>query len=308
MAILEPLDVTALRIAESRGWFTDTSELTQVGLDWDGYQKHLNRLIALRVIRSFHLTLNIPLFLGGKWIWAAVLAKTAATPEAVAMKLVERLPFVTEIVINTALPSGIGPNLALLFYSRDFETESRFIQSLPEVKEVELFRVQEYLFPVALPLSLEERDLLQFLSANTTQPPSAIGKALGKEEKWVRAKLDRLLWRESNPTGMISLHASINWTVSANFGHFHFLLETGYNSDQLKKLLTGASFKLVLEGKPISRRFIGVEADVWGVADLLAKVEFLEKIKGIKVAGVLYNREVIINDQWVKNFLRSGSG
>lgn len=303
MAILEPLDIVTLRLAESRGWFADSDDLTRAGLDWNGYQKRLERLIALGVIRSFHLILVVPPFLGGKWAWGAVMAKTAAALEAVAQKLVGRLPFVTEIVLNTGLPVGIGPNLALLFYSRDFETETGFIQRFAEVSEVEVFRVQEFLFPVALPLSAEERKLLQVLSGDATQPPSAIAKALGQGEKWVRAKLDRLLWRESNPTGVIAIHASINWTVIANFGHFHFLLETGYRPEQLVKLLAGQGFELVLGGRLISRRFIGVEADVWGVADLLARVDFLEGIKGIKVAGVLYNREVIINDQWVKNLL-----
>ncbi len=302
--ILEPLDVAVLRIAELYGLFVNLSELALAGLDWDAYRERVNRLMASGILRSFHLTLVVPPFLGGRWVWGAARAKTKANPEAVARKLTARLPFVTEIVLNASLPPKVGPNLALLFYSRDFETERRFIHSVAELQDVEVFKVQEFSYPVALPLSSEEKEFVKFLLENPAQPPDTLASALNKEERWVRARLDRLIWRESNPAGIIRIQSSINWSACDNFGHFHFLLETGYTPEELAKLLTDQGFKIVLGGRLMGGKLIGVETDVWGIGELFKKIELLEGINGVKVAGLLYNQEVIINNGWVKNLLR----
>jgi len=90
--------------------------------------------------------------LGGDWVWAAVLA-SAKRELGLANALAARLPFVSEIVLN-AEPARkkVGPNLAMLFYSRDFDKEADFIRNAPGIEYHEVYRVAEYSFPVALPL------------------------------------------------------------------------------------------------------------------------------------------------------------
>ncbi|MGQ9707503.1 MAG: hypothetical protein ACUVUR_01325 [bacterium] len=297
-------DVLAIRMAESRssllapetpGW---TELLQKTGLNQESYRQRIDRLHHAGLIRSFHLTLVVPPLLGGNWVWAGMLARTNQPLEQ-ANNIKSRLPFVTEIFFNSCLPGNIGPNLALLFYSRDFETENRFIHSAAGLRDVEVFKIAEFSYPIALNLSREEEALVRFLASNPQSDASFIASAFGQNENWVRAQLERLLWTENNRTGVIRIQLSIDWSVCANFGHFHFLLETGHRPEQVAKLVADQNFELVFNGRPISGRYIGIEADVWGISDLLRRVDFLEKINGIRVAGVMGNREVSINSDWI---------
>jgi hypothetical protein len=117
--IVERADRAALRTCEERGMFPTEGELARVESTMDDYRRRLRRLSAAGVIRSFHAILVVPPLLGGDWVWAGVLA-TVARPLGVANALVRKLPFVTEIIMNAGLPDKLGPNLAMLFYSRDF--------------------------------------------------------------------------------------------------------------------------------------------------------------------------------------------
>ncbi|MGC8798549.1 MAG: hypothetical protein ACP5PK_07825 [candidate division WOR-3 bacterium] len=296
--ILEPRDITALRLAETRPFYFQDPLLTSAGFTLTEYRQRLNRLTTAGIIRSFHLTLFIPPLLGGNWVWAGIMTR-ADQPYETAHQLIDRIPFITEILFNTCFPANLGPNLALLLFSRDLETETRFIQTLPGVRETQVFKINEYPFPVSLPLSGEEKALIRFLLQHPDTDAETIAANFGQSLNWIRAKLDRLLWTQDNRNGIIRIQPSINWSNAENFGHFHFLLETGYRPDQLAPLIADHNFTLIMSGTLISNRYLGVEADVWGIADLFQRLEFLEHLHGVRVAALIYNQEVLINDHWV---------
>ena len=160
--ILEKSDVAALRLAETRGWFPTDAEVTAAGLKPADYAERLQRLCSLGIVRGFKTTLVVPPLLGGDWVWAAVLANSKRGL-GLANALAAKLPFVSEIVLNASLPDGVGPNLAVLFYSRDFDKEADFIRNAPGIDYHEVYRVAEYSFPVALPLSKDEKELVRYL-------------------------------------------------------------------------------------------------------------------------------------------------
>jgi DNA-binding Lrp family transcriptional regulator len=296
--ILERNDVAALRLAEARGWFPTDSEVTAAGLKPADYAERLRRLCTLGIIRGFRTTLVVPPLLGGDWVWAAVLAN-AKSGLGLANALAAKLPFVSEIVLNASLPDGVGPNLAVLFYSRDFDKEAEFIRNAPGIDYHEVYRIAEYSFPVALPLSKDEKELVRYLVEHPDSEISEVGSALGRTPTWVRAKLDRLLWSDTNRTGVLRVLPEVNWAPVENFGHFHFLIETGHRPDRLAKLIGEAGLSVVFGGKAYRDRYVQVEADVWGIGRLLDTVAFLDQIAGVRVAGVLWNREVVINAKWV---------
>ncbi|MEO0085390.1 MAG: hypothetical protein ABIK37_02025 [candidate division WOR-3 bacterium] len=295
---LERFDLVALRLAERRGWFPSETELAEVQLTREEFGRRLRRLKEAALIREFRATLAVPPLLGGDWVWGAVLAQTAK-PLNVASALIAKLPFVTEVMLNSGLPEGLGPNLALLFYSREFDTEARFIQSVAGVEYHEVYRVAEYSFPVAMPLSSDERLLVRHLVKNPAADIPAIGAALGRDEKWVRAKLDRLLWNELNGSGVLRVQPELDWSRVENFGHFHFLIETGHRPEQLTRLTSEQGLSLVLGGRLFRNRYVQLEADVWGVSELMDRVTFLNQIAGIRVAGVAWNRQATVNSAWV---------
>jgi hypothetical protein len=189
--ILEKGDVAALRLAEQRGWFPTDGEVTAAGLKPADYAERLRRLCSLGIIRGFKTTLVVPPLLGGDWVWAAVLAN-AKSGLGLANALVARLPFVSEIVLNASLPDRVGPNLAVLFYSRDFDKEADFIRNAPGIEYHEVYRVADYSFPVALPLSRDEKELVRYLVEHPESEIAGVGAAMQRPQTWVRAKLDRL--------------------------------------------------------------------------------------------------------------------
>ena len=284
--------------------FPTEGELAGVELTMDDYRRRLRRLSAAGVIRSFHAILVVPPLLGGDWVWAGVLA-TVARPLGVANALVRKLPFVTEIIMNAGLPDKLGPNLAMLFYSRDFDTEARFIRSAAGMEHHEVYRVAEYSFPMVQPLSSDEKRLLRQLVGNPAADIRVLGAELGQTPDWVQVKLDRLLWTPSNRSGVIRIQPEVDWTKVENFGHFHFLLLTGHQPEQLQRLVEERGFELVMRGKTYRERFVQVEADVWGVADLMERVAYLDQIASIKVAGVIWNERVTVNSDWVPGLLES---
>ncbi len=300
--LLEPKDLQVLRLAEAKSFYFSDEELSGTGISLPEYQLRLARLQEGGVIRSFHLTLVVPPLLGGNWVWAGVLIRTN-DPYGTGQRLVARLPFVTEILVNQAMPADIGHNLALLFYSRDLEIETRFIQSVSELAQVEIYKIKDFSYPVAFPISREERSFIRFLFENPGVGVHKISSAFGQNINWIKTKLLRLLWTEENRSGIIRIQFSVDWSKADNLGHFHFLLETGYRPEQLIKLISDENFALVLGGKPVNSRYLVVESDVWGIPDLIRRLDFLERINGVRVAGVVYNREIRINSSWVANTL-----
>ncbi len=296
--ILEKGDVAALRLAEQRGWFPTDAEVTAAGLKSADYAERLRRLCSLGIIRGFKTTLVVPPLLGGDWVWAAVLAN-AKSDLGLANALAARLPFVSEIVLNASLPEKVGPNLAVLFYSRDFDKEAEFIRNAPGIEYHEVYQVAEYSFPVAMPLSKDEKELVRYLVEHPESGIAEVGSAMERSPTWVRAKLDRLLWSDTNRTGVLRVLPELNWAPVENVGHFHFLLETGHRTDQLERLVNEAGMSVVFGGKTYRDRFVQVEADVWGIGKLLDTVAYLDQIAGVRVAAVLWNREVLIHAKWV---------
>jgi len=296
--ILEKSDVAALRLAEARGWFPNDSEVTAAGLKPADYAERLRRLCTLGIIRGFKTTLVVPPLLGGDWVWAAVLAN-AKSGLGLANALAARLPFVSEIVLNASLPDSVGPNLAVLFYSRDFDKEADFIRNASGIEYHEVYRVAEYSFPVAMPLSKDEKELVRYLVEHPDSQIAEVGLVLERPPTWVRAKLDRLLWSDTNRTGVLRVLPEVDWAPVENFGHFHFLIETGHRPERLAKVIDEAGLSVVFGGKTYRDRYVQVEADVWGIGRLLDTAAFLDQIAGVRVAAVLWNREVLINTKWV---------
>lgn len=300
--IVERADVAAIRLCEERGMLPTDGELARAGLGRDEYRQRLRRLTERQVVRGYGAVLNVPPLLRGDWTWAALLA-SVARPLGAANLLISKLPFVADIVLNAGLPRGLGPNLAVLFYAREFDNAARFIRAGIEMEHHEVQRVADYSFPVAVPLSTPERDLLRFLVANPAADGEEVSAALGRPEEWVRTKFDRLMWTPENRTGLVRVQPDVDWSKVENFGHFHFALVTGHRPDALERLVSEHGFSLVFGGRVYQERYVQVEADVWGVADLMERVAFLNSVTGIRVAGVTWNERSFVNSEWAAGLL-----
>jgi hypothetical protein len=300
--ILEPNDVAAIRLAEARGRFASEPELARSGLRPAEFAERLARVQSGGVIKAWKTTLAVPPLLGGEWVLGVVLA---GAPRSLgpANALAAKLPFVTEIVLNDCLPEGAGPALAVLFYSRDFASEAQFIGNTAGLGYHEVHKLAGYEFPMRLPMSDDEKALLRLLAEQPHLDAAGIGSALGRDGRWVGAKLDRLLWSEANPSGVVRVQPELDWSRADNFGHCHFLLETGHRPEALAKMVEETGYRLVFGGKRFRDRYVQVEGDAWGIARMMDAAAALEALDGVRVAGVLTNREVIVNTKWVGSLL-----
>ncbi len=300
--VIEKADVEAVRLCERRGMFANDMELTENGLTREEYVKRLRQLSAGGLIRSLQATLMVPALQGGDWVWAGMLA-TAKSPLGVANALKRSLSYVTETIFNLGLPDKLGPNLALLFFSRNFETDVEVIRSTSGIEYCEIYRVANLSFPVAVPISSEERALLREVVRSPASDLASLAAGIGRDPLWVQTKLDRLLWTESNHSGLVRIQPELDWSRADNFGHFHFLLETGLQPKELFASVAEHRLSLVLEGKPYRERYVQVEADLWGIAELMEKVSHLNQIPGVRVAGVVWNHLILLNTEWTTRLL-----
>ncbi len=300
--ILEPGDVNAIRLAEARGRFATEPELTEAGLTAEEYGRRLARLAAGGLIRGWKTTLTVPPLAGGDWVLGAVLI-AGERDVGIGNLLAARLPFVTELIVNDCLPGGIGPGLAVLFYSRDFVSESRFISAIPEIGYHEVHQLMSWTFPVRQPLSSEETALARLLLKQPWLDAAGIADALNRDQNWVRAKLDRLLWSRFNSAGIVRVQPELDWSRAENFGHYHFLLDTGHRPDELSRLLGETGFTLVFDGRRFRDRHLQVERDVWGTAGLWDAVAELNSITGVRVAGLMWHRQLLIHNKWAASLI-----
>ncbi len=300
--VVDKLDVAAVRACERGGLLACEAELASAGLEPTDYRARLRRLEAGGVVRGYKAVLVVPPLLGGDWVWAAMLA-TSRRPLGTANALCRKLPFVADVIINSCLPERPGPNLALTFYSRDLETEAQFIRSATGIEHQEVYSVAGYSFSIALGLSTEERALLRFLVANPAADCAAVEAALGKDSRWVRAKLDKLVFTEANSSGVIRIQPEVDWRRVENYGHFHFLVETGHKPKELGPMIADQGFELVLGGRPYQDRYVQLESDVWGMADLMERTRYLNELAGVFVAGVAWNASIGVSADWAAGLL-----
>ena len=99
---------------------------------------------------------------------------------------------------------------------------------------------------------------------------------------------------EESDTALIDLSLALE--------KIHAVREAGQKAG-VKRFVYTASNSVVMGGQLFRGRYVQVEADVWGVGRLMDAVSFLDQIEGIGVAGILWNRDVIPNTQWVSGLV-----
>jgi DNA-binding Lrp family transcriptional regulator len=299
---IDRTDLSILRATEWGGILSHNTALRKLKLADAEVGRRLKRLRDEGLVKGFHASLFVPLLLGKKWVWGCALVQTRK-PDAVAQAIQARIPFVTEVLFNSSLPSAIGPNLSVLFYATNFTEVKRFLNEVPDIDYVEVYQIARYDFPLAQPFSSDENKLLQTIIAHPDASLAELARFVRKPEDWTQAKLDRLVWDPENPDGVILVIPEINWRVVENFAHVHFLLELSVSAKSVVSELAKSGLAPVLSGELFRNKYLQFETDLWGFSDLLRRKDTLNRVAGIHLAGLLIAEGNSVVSDWVPRLL-----
>jgi DNA-binding Lrp family transcriptional regulator len=304
---IDQIDLKIIREVENGGRiFLDKigSALDGLNIKKDEIESRLARIESERLIQGYKVTIRIPPLLGGDWIWGCALA-VISEPEKAIDQIVKNLPFVMEIMQNISVPDGIGPNLGILFYTKDFSTSAQFLRELTELNYVEFYKLREYSFPIPAPLSSGEKGLLRELYANPTASHEELSRLTNQDLVWVKEKLSRLITSPeyivtdaTDDVGIMQVLPELDWRVCENFCHIHFLIEKGTE----KNCLGHNEFQPVLTGRPFRERFCQIETDLWGFDQLGAKLKTLKQ-SNVNVKGIILAETNHVVNHWALQLL-----
>jgi DNA-binding Lrp family transcriptional regulator len=294
--VIDKIDLAIIRHIERSGYWL--SPLTdQLSITIDEIKQRLKKLEDNKIVSDYKATIFIPPFLGGEWTWGCILA-TAQHREKVINQILKKITFVNEIWLNSNLPSNLGHNFSLIFYSKDFDTEVKFIQELSEISYLEAYRISDYTFPLPRIFSSEEIILLKNIFTNPTANYEELGEKCHKHSDWIKSKHEKLTWTPQNKDGVIYVLPEINYSQIENYAHCHFIVESKTNLQLLVDELKISGFELVANQHPHQNQYTQIEADLWGFNDFLLKKSHLDSFSEIKIKGIIFAEKMSVVSDW----------
>ena len=294
---IDPIDLNIIREVENGcRIFLDLIE-KRLNLSQEEIKLRLQKLESERLIQAYKVIILIPPFLGGEWSLGSCLA-IATQSEGAINQIIEKLPFVTEVSQNSALPDGIGPNLGILFYTKDFPTNVQFLKELKELDYCEIYNLSEYSFPIPTPLSTKEIEFLRILFNHPIATIEEWSEMIKQDSLWIKEKLGRLVASPANESAVIQVLPELDWRVCENYCHVHFIVEKGTEPNWAKL----SDFQPVLSSRPFRERFGQLETDLWGFDQLNARIKILKQSNVVLKGIVLAETHRVIN-HWATKLL-----
>lgn len=302
--IIDLIDLKIIRELEiGKRMFPDLA-IRKLSILKEEFFSRIARLEATGLIKNYKASLFIPPLLGGDWSFGGGVGITS-NPEIVTEQITQGLPFVVEFWHNFAFPLGIGPNLSFSFYSKDLPTSAQFIKEIKELDYLEVYKLREYSFPIPFPLSTDDKKLLREINLAPTISLAALANVINQDISWTQEKLKRLI---TNPDcidavsntdfSVMQILPELNWRVCENFCHTHFIIEP-YGS---KLPVPNSDFQIVLEGRAFREKFYQLEADLWGLNQLVSKLNIIQ-LSNVKIKGITFAESNLVINHWVPNLL-----
>ncbi|MEO0092823.1 MAG: hypothetical protein ABIK93_01175 [candidate division WOR-3 bacterium] len=285
---------------------------TELKIEKTEIMARLSRMEAEKLIRSYQLIIRLPVLLGGDWAYGCLLGITADPTKTLA-RIVEKLPYVTEVFYNLPIFYPVGPNLNILFYTQNFSATVEFCQANfnnqvggdgSGFEYFEIYKLSDYTLPFPAPLAEAEQNLLRAIYKNPIASVEELAETVRQDEGWVEVKMNQLVancCREKEQiVGIAQVLPELNWRVCENYCHIHFLVE-----DDSKLEIRSSEFEMRnLLSHPFQGRFWQLETDVWGWDDFREKVRRLLDAKA-KIKGLILAEATQVINHWVAKQLFS---
>jgi len=296
--IIDPIDLDLIRQLELQGTIPVQDFVNKFHISRKEILMRMKNFEDSGLVRSYGFKLFLPGIHGGKWYWTCI-AGDATTK----FKNQNSIPYLEEMVENLSFPSGVSPNVSLLFYTKNLRDIKILSNKLMGMRYTEVYKVGEY--NVTLPRVLLQEDwqlLLEFY--DTKNIDFDVINAITNNPKSEREqRLSRLIWTRKNRHGILAIAPNFSWSVIKNYMHIHVAIVTKMRVKELRRLLKEIGFVGNIASR-FKKRYLQIEFDIWGFSDLKVIFHKLSQVDSITVEGCSFSYQNKIYDEWIKDYIR----
>ena len=295
--IIDPIDLKLIRQLELQGSITTNEIVNKFHITKEEILLRVKNFEDSGFINNYGIKLFLPRIIGGKWYW--VCAAIECTPKFRPEKTV---PYIEESVENLTFPRGIGPDVSLLLYTQAPKEVYKRIYKTPEVKYVEIYKVDEYNVSVPKILLKSDWQLIAKLIVMSKLNYDKINALVYEPHSEPEIKLSGLIWSKNNPKGIISILPNFNWSIIKNYSHLHLAIATKIRSKDVRKVINELGFSANIISR-FKKRYLQIEFDSWGFSDLQNIITSFRAIDKMTIEGCSFAHRNIIYTDWIKNFI-----
>ena len=295
--IIDPIDLNLIRQLELQGTIPVQEFMSKFHITRKEILLRVKNFEDSGLIQSYGFKLFLPGLYGGKWYWACIAGD--ATPR---FKGEDKVPFLEEKVENMAFPSGVCPNLSLLFYTKNLREIKRLSDKLAGMKYAEVYTIGEYNITMPRVMLQEDWQTLADLCGKKSIDYALINRMTNHPKSDREIQLSRLIWTRNNRQGIMSIAPNFNWSVIKNYMHIHVAVVTKLRVKDLRRLLKEIGHVSNIASH-FKKRYLQIEFDVWGFSDLKTIIYQLSQIDKLSVEGCAFAYRNTVFDEWVKEYI-----
>jgi DNA-binding Lrp family transcriptional regulator len=295
--IIDPIDLNLMRQLELQGTIPVQEFVSKFHITRKEILLRVRNFEDSGLIENYGFKLFLPGLYGGKWYWACIAGD--ATPR---FQGEEKVPFLEEKVENMAFPSGVSPNLSLLFYTKNLREIKTLSNKLAGMKYTEVYKIGEY--DVAMPRVMLQQDwqMLADLCGRKNIDYALINAITNVPKSESEIQLSRLVWTRKNRQGIMLIAPNFNWSVIKNYMHIHIAIVTKLRVKDLRRMLKEIGFVGNIASR-FKKRYLQIEFDMWGFSDLKTIIYQLSQIDKLTVEGCSFAYKNTVFDDWVKEYI-----
>ena len=297
--IIDPIDLKIIRLLELHGTIPIHEIMSKFQISKQEILLRIKNFEDAGFIEEYGIKMFLPAIMGGRWYWGCIAAETTQY-----FKAERSVPCLEEIVENLTFPSGVCPNISLLFYTRKLKETYRLINKTPGIKYAEIYKIDTYDIKVPKIMISEGWQLIAQLYDQLRQINyQKINKLVNNPVTENEIKLSRMMWSKKNRKGIISIFPTFNWSILKNYAHLHLALVTKLRIKDLRRIVNRIGFSGNITSR-FKKRYIQVEFDTWGFSDMQKILSTLSTIGGIAVEGYSIAHRNIFRNAWIKKYIK----
>lgn len=296
--IIDPLDLNLIRQLEIQGTIPVHDFVNKFHVSRKEILVRVRNFEDTGLISGYGFKLFLPGIHGGKWYWGCIAGD--ATPK---FMVGSSVPYLEEKVENMSFPTGVCPNISLLFYTKNLKDIKTLSNKLAGMKYAEVYKVGEYNVAVPRVVLPEDWQLLADFYNTKKLNYATIDAITNNPKSGSEIQLSRLVWTRKNRQGILSIAPNFNWSVIKNYMHIHLAVVTKLRTKGLRRLLKDIGFVGNIASR-FKKRYVQIEFDLWGFSDLKTIVHELTKVDGLTVEGCSFAYRNRIYDEWVKDYIQ----
>jgi DNA-binding Lrp family transcriptional regulator len=296
--IIDPIDLNLIRQLELQGTVPVQEFMSKFHITRKEILLRVRNFEDGGLIRSYGFKLFLPGIHGGKWYWACIAGD--ATPR---FKNQKAVPYLEEVVENMTFPSGVCPNLSMLFYTRNLRDIKMLSNKFAGMKYTEVYKVGEY--NIAMPRVMLQQDwqILSDLYRKKNIDYAMINSITNYPKSEREIQLSRLIWTRKNRQGIMSIAPNFNWSAINNYMHIHVAVVTKLRVKDLRRLLKDIGYVGNIASR-FKKRYLQIEFDMWGFSDLKTIIYRLSRVDKLSVEGCAFAYRNTVCDEWVKEYIQ----